>query len=152
MVIKHQRLPSANLPENGNVRLALDDVHVLDFFHDVGAQPRLQQSSPAQSASERCSHTRRARASRQRSATATSAGKKEKRLPPPAASTICPASSTSRAAAEAATTANSRTLSRPGTRAARLLGSSGPRLPKSAKSRSEGAAWIERGMRAGHGR
>ena len=35
----------ANLPENGNVRWALDAVHVLDFFHDVGAQPRPQQSS-----------------------------------------------------------------------------------------------------------
>ena len=35
----------ANLPENGNIRWALDEVHVLDFFHDVGTQPRPQQSS-----------------------------------------------------------------------------------------------------------
>ena len=35
----------ANLPENGNIRWALDDVLVLDFFHEIGAQPRPQQTS-----------------------------------------------------------------------------------------------------------
>jgi hypothetical protein len=35
----------ADLPENGNFRWALDDVRVLDFFHEVDAQPRPPYSS-----------------------------------------------------------------------------------------------------------
>eukprot|EP00966_Prymnesium_polylepis_P171980 3977057-Prymnesium_polylepis.2 len=64
---------------------------------------------------------------------------------PLAASTMCHASSGSRAATAAATTASLPTSTRVTTRAARRLGSSGPKLPKSVKLHSEGAARTERG-------